>query len=95
MRKYKKVKTNVKVTDQNVGEGRGSEGNTTVNSSPATNIVNVNSVSNFTPNAGSCETGPPVAASDVAQESVPYQAGQDDLDMVCRRKQALSDTRWS
>lgn len=94
MRKYKKVKHNVKVTDQNlsftVGEDCGSEGNTNVNSSSATN-VNVNSVSNFTPNAGSRETGPPVAASGVAQESVqtgliPYLPGQDDLDMVCCRR---------
>ncbi|XP_061164853.1 uncharacterized protein LOC133173820 isoform X2 [Saccostrea echinata] len=86
IRKYKKVKPNVKVTDQNVsftlGEGQGNEGNPNFS---ATNNVNMNT--NFTPIAGSHETGIPIAAPGVAQETVPsgqipFIPSQDDLDLV-------------
>lgn len=88
VRKYKKVKPNVKVTDQNqsftLGEGHSGD---KMASSSVSNSVNF--ATHVTTNSGSHETGPRLAERSVAQESCVQNGqtlvilGQDDPDMVC------------
>lgn len=88
VRKYKKVKPNVKVTDQNQSFtlGEGHSGNKMASSSVSNSV---NSATHVTTNSGSHETVALLAERSVAQEScvqngqTPIILGQDDPEMVC------------
>lgn len=90
VRKYKKVKPNVKVTDQNqsftLGEGHSSD---KMASTSVSNSVNSATHVTGTTNSGSHETVALLAERSVAQEScvqngqTPIILGQDDPEMVC------------
>lgn len=90
VRKYKKVKPNVKVTDQNqsftLGEGHSSD---KMASFSVSNSVNSATHVTGTTNSGSHETVALLAERSVAHEScvqngqTPIILGQDDPEMVC------------
>lgn len=88
VRKYKKVKPNVKVTDQNQSFtlGEGHSGNKMASSSVSNSV---NSATHVTTNSGSHETVALLAERSVAHEScvqngqTPIILGQDYPEMVC------------